>query len=300
MGSASGRAGPPLDTLDNNNVDPGSRDNTGNPADPPKAIERNVGALFSIGGRPNVPTDQNILATGNNLPNQGQWAEFRLALENAHNIVHTYIGGTIGQPHSAFEDPFVFILHSNVDRLWAMWQRTPAREWRLDPNQVYGGESNSTGVRGILTTMEPWAGGTGTIPWVQPPPGQRDQRVVKNSRHPSVVYPPAYDTSFDPFLITTFSPWPGYGIPNGLWLVGDFNGDGKDDIVHAVQNTNYVHPWLSNGDGTFNILTSRAWAGYGIPNGLWLVGDFNGDGKDDIVHAVQQTDYIHVWRSLLA
>jgi hypothetical protein len=168
MGSGAGRAGPPLDTLDNNNVSAGSRDDTGNPADPPRVIERNVGALFSIGGRPNVPTDQTILATGNNLPNQGQWAEFRLALENAHDTVHTYIGGTIGQPHSAFEDPFVFILHSNVDRLWAMWQRTPAREWRLDPNQVYGGESNSTGVRGILTTMEPWAGGTGTIPWVQP------------------------------------------------------------------------------------------------------------------------------------
>jgi hypothetical protein len=105
------------------------------------------------------------------------------------------------------------------------------------------------------------------------------------------------DGTFD---IRTHAAWPGYVIPNVLWLPGDFTGDGKDDIVHAVQNTNYVHPWLSNGDGTFNILTSRAWAGYGIPNGLWLVGDFNGDGKDDIVHAVQQTDYIHVWRSLLA
>jgi hypothetical protein len=299
MGSATGRAGAPLDTLDNNNNLTGSRDQTGNPADPPQVIERFVAQRFSIGGRPNVPTDMAILATGNNLPNAQQWPAFRVALEDAHDISHVYIGGTIGNPHRAFEDPFVFILHSNVDRLWAMWQRAPGREWRLDPNQVYGNESSSTGPDGILTTMQPWAGGTGTVPWVAPPAGQRDQRVVKNSRHPSVVYPPAYDTSFDPFLITTFSPWPGYGIPNGVWLVGDFNGDGKNDIVHAVRGTNYVHPWLSRGNGTFDIRTHAAWAGYLIPNGLWLPGDFSGDGKTDIVHAVQETDYVHVWRSLL-
>ncbi|MCE7913768.1 MAG: VCBS repeat-containing protein, partial [Nitrosomonas sp. PRO4] len=88
---------------------------------------------------------------------------------------------------------------------------------------------------------------------------------------------------FQNFNVETFSPWSGYSIPNGLWLPGDINGDGKTDIVHAVQGSDYVHTWLSNGDGTFTVGTFSPWSGYSIPNGLWLPGDINGDGKTDIV-----------------
>jgi hypothetical protein len=35
-------------------------------------------------------------------------------------------------PHDAFRDPFVFLLHSNVDRIYAMWQCDPAHPERLD------------------------------------------------------------------------------------------------------------------------------------------------------------------------
>ncbi|TXI19111.1 MAG: VCBS repeat-containing protein, partial [Nitrosomonas sp.] len=97
------------------------------------------------------------------------------------------------------------------------------------------------------------------------------------------------------FTVGTFSPWSGYSIPNGLWLPGDINGDGKTDIVHAVQGSDYVHTWLSNGDGTFTVGTFSPWSGYSIPNGLWLPGDINGDGRTDIVHAVQESDYVHAW-----
>ena len=99
------------------------------------------------------------------------------------------------------------------------------------------------------------------------------------------------------FTVTSFRPWPGYGIPNGLWMTGDFNGDGRTDVLHAVANTDYVNVWLSSGSGTFNVVSFRPWVGYGIPNGLWLVGDYNRDGKSDIVHAVQNTDYVNVWLS---
>ena len=54
---------------------------------------------------------------------------------------HGYIGGDIGAQHQAFEDPFVFLLHSNVDRLFAMWQTRAGQDWRLDPDQVYGDQS---------------------------------------------------------------------------------------------------------------------------------------------------------------
>jgi 5,10-methenyltetrahydromethanopterin hydrogenase len=99
------------------------------------------------------------------------------------------------------------------------------------------------------------------------------------------------------FAFGTFSPGAGYAIPNGLWLPMDLNGDGKTDIVHAVQNTDYVHTWMSNGDGTFAVGTRTEGAGYAIPQGLWLPADLNGDGRTDIVHAVQNTDYVHTWMS---
>ena len=99
------------------------------------------------------------------------------------------------------------------------------------------------------------------------------------------------------FKVGTFRPWRGYAMPNGVWRVGDFNGDGRDDLVHAVKGADYVHTWISNGDGTFAVGTFRPWNGYAIPNGLWRVGDFNGDKRDDILHVVKGTDYVHIWLS---
>lgn len=187
MGSASGRAGVPLDTFDNNGVFAGSRQDTGNPADPPQVITRGI-----AGGAPsNVDSDATLIAWGDSLSPVDQYPAFHLRLEGEfvrnHDAVHVYIGGTIGQPHSAFEDPFVFLLHSNVDRLWAMWQTQPGREWRLDPDQVYGTDGTDPS---ILENLEPWAGGTGTRPWAPP----ENEQVVKNSKHLSVVIPPCYDT----------------------------------------------------------------------------------------------------------
>src|SRR5918996_438113 len=62
MGSASGRAGPPLDGFDNGGSFPGSRDDTRNPADPPREIRRNIGA-----GAPALDPDATVLAAGNGL-----------------------------------------------------------------------------------------------------------------------------------------------------------------------------------------------------------------------------------------
>ena len=99
------------------------------------------------------------------------------------------------------------------------------------------------------------------------------------------------------FNVSLFNPWPGYSLPNGLWLTGDFNGDRRADLIHAVNQTDYIHTWMSNGDGTFGVGTFRPWAGYAIPNGQWLTADLNADGRMDIVHAVANTDYVHTWIS---
>lgn len=160
MGSSSGLAGPPLTGFD---------------------VYRALPA-----GPPAVASDGAIVAAGNSAAQGQQYPLFRNALESAHNAIHGYIGGTIGFGHTAFEDPFVFLLHSNVDRLWACWQGAPGRGWRHSPQHVYGDEGSSPE---ILENMEPWAGTSGLRPWAPP----ENQQVSKNAKHPSVVKPPLYD-----------------------------------------------------------------------------------------------------------
>ena len=197
MGAANGSAGAPwLNAgLYNPTATPFRADNpfdpNNNPADPPRTLTRNLPPGGPPSGGPGWPSDQTIL-------NAPTFPQMRFLLESAHNSSHSYIGGTIGDPHTSFRDPFVFLLHSNVDRLFARWQTDPANPWRLDPNQVYGSEGSTTGLRGIMTPLDPWAGNPSNDPAirrVRPWAPPESQQVVKNSKHPTVVAPPAYDTN---------------------------------------------------------------------------------------------------------
>jgi glycosyltransferase involved in cell wall biosynthesis len=73
----------------------------------------------------------------------------------------------------------------------------------------------------------------------------------------------------------------GWGVSTDVPVPGDYDGDGKTDILHAVNNTDYVHLWTSNGNGTFTVTTFSPWGGYAIPNGLWLPADITGDAPRD-------------------
>ncbi len=64
--------------------------------------------------------------------------------------------------------------------------------------------------------------------------------------------------------------------------VGDFNGDGKADLVVANSLRNNVGVLLGNGDGTFQAAVNY---GAGITPESVAVGDFNGDGRADLVVA---------------
>src|SRR5260370_42672145 len=61
--------------------------------------------------------------------------------------------------------------------------------------------------------------------------------------------------------------------------VGDFNGDGVQDLVIANFGSNNVSVLLGNGDGTFQ--GARNFAAGASPNSV-AVGDFNGDGVQDL------------------
>jgi hypothetical protein len=204
MGSGSGPAGNPW--LDAGFYDPDAgtpghpedRDTaSGTAADPPTDISRDLsaGALLPIanisGGSafgvtcPSIPINNDADITG-----AADFSDFKILLECVHNFAHGHIGGTLSFPHISFRDPVVFLLHSNVDRIFARWQTDPAHPERLLPETVYGADSGDSEIN---SDVEPWSGGVGTRPWSAP----ESQGVPFNYKHPSVVVPPCYDTNFN-------------------------------------------------------------------------------------------------------
>ena len=95
--------------------------------------------------------------------------------------------------------------------------------------------------------------------------------------------------------VPSFAPAVSYSAPGASAAAsGDFNGDGKADVVTAngiASGSHGVSILLSNGDGTFqaarNFLTGTD------PTGI-AVGDFNGDGKLDVAVANGVTNTLSI------
>jgi Common central domain of tyrosinase/Repeat of unknown function (DUF5648) len=185
MGRADGNAGAPLSDFESTEI-------SGDPLEgiPGDGVHDHIWRNVNNGlpGAPGVSSDQSIVTAGDGGLPASHFPAFLQAVQAAHNAAHGYIGGTIGRQHFSFHEPFVFLLHSNQDRLWAMWQLARDKSWRLDPAQVYGSDGNAPSITGNL---EPWSGGSGLRPWMPPD----NQQLVKNCKHPSVVVPPKYDTN---------------------------------------------------------------------------------------------------------
>jgi hypothetical protein len=191
---------------------PDEFDPNNNPFDPPCSLTRQLGVFAGLIN----PLDQA------NLLQAKSFAEFHNLMGPLHAQGHNYVGGTLLGPHTSFRDPFVFLLHSNIDRLFAVWQCQPGHSERLDPAHVYdyapgdwlqdpekgqGDVQSGQPWWGFRSPLEPWAGpaaqnvGTGIIanvqavrPWAAPDNEQTNPLNQKDSRHYSVVAPAAYDT----------------------------------------------------------------------------------------------------------
>ena len=203
-----------------------------NPADPPKSLKRNkqkgsmhnwIVKLREKWKRNNPkgdPTKAYPYYTDSDIVHSATFPEMRRRLEHMHNYAHGYIGGVIGDSHTSFRDPFVFLIHSNVDRLFAAWQLQYGNEWRLDQKYIYGAESNSKSIGtppeltvGILAKLTPWCGIDNSDsdpniddvrPWASPDnwhkiplsyPEEKDN-IYKDSKHASIIKPPKYDDMF--------------------------------------------------------------------------------------------------------
>jgi hypothetical protein len=132
--------------------------------------------------------------------------------------------------------------------------------------------------------------------------------LINGSRHSALVrietlHPASHVSQIEvvfqisgDFAVSSVQPWPGYGISTGSWQIGDFNGDGMDDLLHLCCQ-DYAHLWTALGNGSFAFATVKSWPGYGMQTGSWQAGDFNGDGKGDLLHLCCR-DYAHLWTSM--
>jgi tyrosinase len=89
------------------------------------------------------------LALGPNYP------QFRGMEGTPHGAAHVSFNGWISSIPTAPKDPLFFMLHSNVDRLWAMWQWINHRV-NADDLNVYTGQNRDG--RRVNDTMWPWNG----------------------------------------------------------------------------------------------------------------------------------------------
>jgi hypothetical protein len=122
--------------------------------------------------------------------------------------------------------------------------------------------------------------------------GRSDIRhVAKNTDHVHVWLSQG-SAKFD---VKEFSPWSGYPT-SGVILIGDFDGNKRSDVFHAVDGADYAYIWTSV-PRSFEVKAFRPWTGYDMSTGTMLIGDFDGDGKSDVFHAIPGSHSVKIWNS---
>ena len=119
-----------------------------------------------------VSSELTTLALGS-----GMYSGFRGMEFNPHNPSHTSTGGGywLSSVPTAVRDPLFFMLHCNVDRLWAKWQWIndrfdPLQASSYDPQGAYPGLGSFGPGQYALNKMWPWNGLTGS-PYPATAPG---------------------------------------------------------------------------------------------------------------------------------
>ncbi|MFI1967907.1 hypothetical protein BLA24_22135 [Streptomyces cinnamoneus] len=126
--------------------------------------------------------------------------------------------------------------------------------------------------------------------------GKKDVVAVKVETGELFLYPntgkSGLDMLGDRVLIGT-------GGWNGMkdLTVGDFNGDGKDDLVAAKKETGELFLYPGTGKKGLDALGDRVLIGTGGWNGMkhLAAADFNGDGKADLIAAKTETGELFLY-----
>jgi tyrosinase len=124
--------------------------------------------FFAPGAVPSGPRNEAAtLALGGAL--NADYALFRQMELNPHGKAHTSFGGSISSIPTAAKDPLFFLLHCNVDRLWAKWQQRNKLTSPTQQRAFAPAVDNQIGHR-LPDTMWPWNGIT-TLPRPPTAPG---------------------------------------------------------------------------------------------------------------------------------
>jgi hypothetical protein len=170
-----------------------------------------------VNGNPaTISSDSELLHFADQFPQAQQYQKFLGLVTCPHGLAHEMIGGTMGPPQTSARDPFFYLLHANVDRLWASWQSDPNYPWRKDTalagtvNGVYGNDVNAGGLESVTFALEPWAdvqatNGTDMYRHIRPYAsptrcspstnctGEHPDNPAKTSIDASIVTPVLYD-----------------------------------------------------------------------------------------------------------
>jgi tyrosinase len=112
------------------------------------------GLRFAVNAPANVISETQTIGLGGQT---GIYSTFRGMEGNPHGSAHVSFIGPINAPSTAVKDPLFFMLHANIDRLWAKWQWIKHRENSTDPN-AYQPPPNGRIGHNLGDTMWPWNG----------------------------------------------------------------------------------------------------------------------------------------------
>ena len=117
-----------------------------------------------------------------------------------HGAAHVSFNGYINNVPVAPQDPLFFLLHCNVDRLWALWQFVFDRDAKNEVKTYpYQSSDDASSWKIINASQWPW-NGSNSQPGNLSPPGTRQENFTESNQvqnFPEAV--PKLEASIDPF-----------------------------------------------------------------------------------------------------
>ncbi len=194
---------------------------------------------------------------------------------NSPSVGHDALNWAVFRPEGTIAAPgHVFSTSSNPYAAWpGTWGGFTAGRISSDPYQNLFARLDRVVVDVPLVAEENWDGAY-LFPAVQGPYGRTIQALG------------SAQTALTAAGVS-------HGFEKPKQLLGDFNGDGKEDVALWRQGWASTPVYFSDGNGDFAITNhghSQNWIN--DPAAVKVVGDFNSDGRDDIAL------YRHGWQSI--
>jgi tyrosinase len=140
-----------------------------------------VPSFDRLTGAPTLIDETTTLGLGSSF------APFRLMEDNPHGSAHvSFTSGNIRSIGDASKDPLFFMLHCNVDRLWARWQLVNNR-WNVPDNNTYDDEGSGRDGDRLADTLWPWNGVAGGSRPPTAPGGTMPQLPFPSKPSPQVT-----------------------------------------------------------------------------------------------------------------